>query len=338
MAQVARQREVARADLDRALSLLKQEQKSMQLSRAQRISYRLYVIFSCGLLVCLAGLIIYAFLAHEESPRVSNALLIFAGGTGLCLLALIPLLLLNLSLIVKIIREKWCLRGLELANLADVRRATPSKRRYWVIITAVFAYGVGALMALGGMVAFIKKDWVVGWVGLLVALLLVAFPLLRKGKDWLEEMAAQSRNAAEVRAFMLDAKKQARRAGVERIAVPAETIERFAKIEAAEIARDRARAICESKRTPAYSILSSRQVFETKAGLDIDSRLQIEQAIDDLSLQPRPSNLQKDTTTGLLKQRVGETDWEIEYSVDDSGRCIRLVSLERAGVAGQAHA
>ena len=53
--------EFDRAEFERALAVLGSEQRALHLSRAQRISYRLYNVFIWGFVICVLGAFIAAF-------------------------------------------------------------------------------------------------------------------------------------------------------------------------------------------------------------------------------------------------------------------------------------
>ena len=343
MVEAARQYEISRAEFERALTLLERERESMRLSRAQKVSYQLYIIFVCGFVICLVGVFI-SVLVSIERTKPSAVGFSFSIGLALCFLGAILSLILNIPLMLKIGRQKWRLRKLGFSDASDVLWKAQQKTRRWVAVTGKIALYLGILFLGLGMlflVVTVARGWGgrgrVGWWALwnfLFAIVLVVFYFLQKGKAWLDMVASRWTDITRLKASMLDLKKSAERAGADRISVPSETIERFCQIETETIVRSRAQAISEMAMAPRsnLSILSSRDVLEAKSVLDAESRLKVEEAIEGLMLEPRPSGVEEDAKTGFLRRRVNGTDQEIVYAVDDAERRLRLVTLRRVTV------
>ncbi len=344
MAQAAKQYELSRAEFARALACLDRERESMQPSRAQRLSYRLYITFVCGLAICLMGAVVSLLFWSKEKVEPPLAFLLLAIGFVLCLFGALVLLLLNIPLMLKIGREKWHLRRLGLADASDVLWKAQGKERRWVAVTGKIALGLAGVLFLGTVIMVIEEHkqpeiWWMAVPNLLLTSVFVVFYFLQRGKAWLDMVASRWQEITRLNESMRGLEEAAPASAEDRIAVPAEMIERFARVETEHIVRSRASAISQLATAPRsnFSVLSSRDVLESKADLDIDTRLKVEDAIEELMVQPRPKGMQEDAA-GLLHQRVQGTDHEIVYAVDDAERRVRLLSLRRVAAAGRANA
>ncbi len=354
MAQAAEQYAFGRGEFNRALTVLDREQEAMQLSRAQRLSYKLYTIFSWGFVLCLVGTIIDVVIELRTGrPSLSTAFVAFAAAVALCLLVATLLLVLNIPLIVKIVRHKRLFHRLGLSDSLDVLWKERQKTRRWMALFEKVALGLGILALIVG-ITLIAYSVVGGWRGwfgggqmsasiegallyVFIGFVFIMFYVVQNGKAWLDMMASRWKDVVRLRESMGALEKGAQRAGSERIPVPVDVIEQFSQIENEQIACSRARAIGESATAAklSFSILSSDALLKMKTGLDPDDRIKVEEAIDELALQPRPSGVEKDVETDTLRQGVPGTDWEIVYVVDDAGRQLKLLSLRQSVIAGR---
>jgi hypothetical protein len=332
MAQATAEYEFNRAEFERALGVLDREQQAMQLSRAQRLSYKIYRIFVWGFVLCLVGIIVdFAIEFRKTEPPF--AFLIFFLAIGLCFLFAILSLVLNIPLILKIIRHKLLFHRRGLSDFLDALWKAHQKTRRRMAIVEKTALGLGIVFLIISIIGI----WI-SWVGavtcFLIGTLFIMFYVLQSGKAWLDMMTSRWRDAARLKESMAALEKAAQHAGSERIPVPVDVIEQFSRIETEQIARSRAIAISESATAPRtdFSIQSSNEVLKVKAGLDPDDRLKVEETINDLMLQPKPSGVEKDADTDTLRQGVQGTDWEIVYAVDDAGRQLRLLSLRQSAM------
>jgi hypothetical protein len=347
MEQAAAQYELGRGELERALAILDREQEAMQLSRAQRLSYKLYTVLVWAFVLCIVGAIIDVIIEFRKTEP-SWAFVAFAMAVGLGFLLSILSLLLNIPLVVKIIRHKRLFRRMGLADFLDVLWKERLKTRRWMAIVEKMSLGLGILFLVCSIIFPIASVVVRGkgphsamgyWIGsltyFLIGTLFVMFYVLQRGKAWLDMMTSRWTDIARLKDAMAAVEKTPQYAGAERISFPVDVIEQFSRIETEQIARSRAMAISESAKAAklSFSILSSDEVLKAKAGLDADDRLRVEETIDELALQPRPSGVEMDAVTGTLRQRVQGTGWEIVYVADEAGRQVRLLSLRQNTIA-----
>lgn len=125
------------------------------------------------------------------------------------------------------------------------------------------------------------------------------------------------------------------------IEVPAEDLERVARIEQSQIARERAEAIVSYRQSASsealeYALLKSRNIITEIGELNLELRLRVEEQIERLSSDPHPKESFKDSSDDYWRLRIPETFLELTYTVDDSQRQIQLMALQaltdRAGL------
>ncbi len=332
--------ELGREEFDRLLAVLEREQQAMQLTRAQRISYRLYSVFLWGFILCLVSAFILAISSKEgDYTAVDKAGIACVVAGMVCLLGGIISLLLNLPLMNKIIRQRLVIRRLGISSASSALWRAHRKTKRWRIILGRFGLIIGILaFVFGVMVVFFGFGKGVSvWFGVGLGLLFLMFYVVSTGKEWLDTMSAQSADATQLKESMLSLRSSEGGAGS--IAIPSEAIRQYSRIEGDQIARSRVRAITASAGAAKeeFSILSSNDVRKMKAGLGPEARLKVDEALDALMLQPRPPDAQADSGTGFLRRRVNGTEFELVYAIDDTARQLKLMSLRPAEVGSAAH-
>ena len=338
MSEVAMQG-ITREEFERALAVLEAEQTAMRLSSSQKLALRLYTFFIWAFLLLLIAPIIFLLYWSRRGDLPSENVLILGLlvlGAGLCLACTVVLVFLNIPLMVKIARNRIRLRRMGLSDVSEALWKEYQKTRLWPAIVGKIALGVCILFLLISVVLFIESSWLSGAVFLVFGALFLMFYILQNGKARLEMMTLRGTDAAQLKELMVNSRDSMQQADLERIPVPAEAIQQFARIENVQIARSRARAIAESITAPevGFSILLSQQVLEVKAGLEPGDRLKVEEMLDALMLQPRPASAENDADTGSLRQRVEGTDLELTYDIDEAARQLKLVSLQQQPAVG----
>jgi hypothetical protein len=119
------------------------------------------------------------------------------------------------------------------------------------------------------------------------------------------------------------------RKGAEVISVPAELLEKTAKIESAQIAKERKDAILESVASPAsgYAIAFDRAAAEQRATLDIADRVALEDLVERLSTD----GTQVKPQAGAGQGRTKSNRVEIDYVIDNASRSIRVTAVRHVG-------
>ena len=121
------------------------------------------------------------------------------------------------------------------------------------------------------------------------------------------------------------------------VAVPRRLIEKFSQVQTDQILIGRANAIAESAQSSKelFSVLTSRKVLEEKGRLGIETRLKVEDAIEELMQKPRSEMTKTDSVTGSLSCSVVGTNLEIVYTMDEKEHRLQLVDLRQASAEGQ---
>jgi hypothetical protein len=334
------ERELNQGEFDRVIHVLEGEQKAMQPSKAQRFSYWLYTAFVSGLVLSVLVTIALQFTQVQEiSSANSDVRILFLIAIVACFFGGIFSLLLNLPLAYKIIRQRLAVRRLGFSGTtAALWKAHQATHRISVIIGRT-SMGLGiVLLLLGvGFGLFYRGDPTVSsMVGIGFGLLLIMFSILSAGKSWLDMMSNRWQEVTKLKESILSLKNTAPTPDGH-IAISPEAIRQFAKIEKEQIARSRIKAVAESASASKqeYSILSSRDALKAKAALNPSDRLKIEQAIDDLSLEPQPAGVEIDPS-GRLHCPVKGTDLALVYTIDNANRQLKLLSLQGYRMEGVA--
>ena len=116
----------------------------------------------------------------------------------------------------------------------------------------------------------------------------------------------------------------------ERTPLPSTDYAQIARIERAQILYDRQQSIrTRSKKAEKsiYVVQMSRAVIKARAELDDETKMRVEEEIDELASKPRVGGLKEDAEAGIVHLRVPGTSAEIGYSVDDKARRIKVHSL-----------
>jgi hypothetical protein len=331
MTQAPRQYELGLAEFQRAMAVLQQERQFMGVSRGQRVAYRIYSIGLLLFVICLVGMVICLIRSRDLTDLGWVGGFAFVG--ALSLVTAILCIPLNFSLIRKIWRQRNNLRRLGLSDASQILWREKSRRRRLARVVAWSTFILGVVIFVGGLIAaFFSAGFLYYSI---LGFALVVYSFLQEGKAWLDMVASRLTDITELQASMLGLQQSAEATGAETISVPPETIEKLARIDRERIVRGRANAIAESAKTSwtEFSVLTSRDVLDTKAGLDVDARLKVEEAIEKLMQEPNSDSAREDPQTRLLHLPIEGTGREIVYGVDVPERRVRLVALKPTTLA-----
>jgi uncharacterized membrane protein YoaK (UPF0700 family) len=331
MTQAPRQYELGLAEFQRAMAVLQQERQFIGVSRGQRVAYRIYSVGLLAFVLCLVGAVISVVLSRGFDGL--EWVLVFAGLGVVSLLVVMLCIPLNFSLMRRIWHQRNNLRRLGLSDASQILWREKSRRRRLARVVAWSTFVLGAVILVGGLIAAFFS---VGYIYYsILGLTLIIYSFLQEGKAWLDMVASRLTDITDLQASMLGLQQSAEATGAETIAVPPETFEKLALIDRERIVRGRANAIAESAKTTwtEFSVLTSRDVLDTKAGLDLDARLKVEEAIEKLMQEPNSDSAREDPQTRLLHLPIEGTGREIVYGVDVPERRVRLVALNPTSLA-----
>jgi hypothetical protein len=314
------------SQLDAALAALAKATETFRLSRFERVLYRVTGIYIIVVLLSFAtGLLI--LLTTTGVAWVGCLLLVVGVAASLAG----PLLLLaNLRVILKTMRQRRLLKQLGLREISYTAWKAHRKRH-------LFKRIAGAVITLLCIAQLVIMTWylfsgggasIKGLADLLAALfvfVMIAMPLIwrvvQRGREQMDIAADADRLRAMLTSIAADAN--------DNIVVPAAVLEKVAGIEQMQIARERAQAVAESvsaakRGETGYGVLIAREVSDHKALLPPESRLEVEELIDELVTEPQHG-------AGTLTARTSNRSAELDYSVDETNRRIHILALRTAG-------
>lgn len=328
----------SQGDFQRAIAVLDQVEKALRLPWWQRLLYRLYSILISALAVsCVSAIVIFISFWLEWKPGSDLSGVLLLGSAIIALLALVGALFfipLNLPLLFKVQKQKRRLRALGMTD-AWIRFVPPQTgRRKLGAILRKIALSSGTLLILLALWASAanRTGFYLLFVGG-IGLVLVLFYFLQEGKVWLDILASRFDEISKLKNEFTNLSKQEGGS----VAVPRRLIEKFSQVQTDQILIGRANAIAESAQSSKelFSVLSSRKVLDEKGRLDIESRLRVEDAIEELMQKPRSETTKTDAVTGSLSSSVEGTNLEIVYTMDEKERRLQLVDLRQVAAGGQ---
>lgn len=153
-----------------------------------------------------------------------------------------------------------------------------------------------------------------------------AMPFLRIGKERLD-LFDEMKNLEKV---LFQSRLQAQKDGAEVIEIAAADVGRLAEIEQIYIARDRAQAIdsFQKEDTADYNVLKSIESSKAIADLNLETRLRVEEGIQQLTEDPHPQEAGKDQSGNYWRLPVPDTAVQILYTVDESQRQVKIILLQ----------
>jgi len=138
------------------------------------------------------------------------------------------------------------------------------------------------------------------------------------------------------------------RAGkAEVVSVPSELLEQAARIESAQIAKERKDAVLQSVafRPTGYAIAFDRHAAEQRATLSVADRVELEDLVAQLSTDGAQLESQAGPVAGALSGATKSKRVEIDYVIDHASRSIRIIALRHgvdssspASLNGSSHA
>lgn len=306
--------------LDAALSALEKASGTFRLSRMEKLGYRAMGVCVATVIVAFSAAIALMFMEQ-----------LFFAGLG-CVIGLVAgvaamfLFVANSWLIVKTVRQRRLLKELGLREISYSAWKAHSRRRH---LFSRVGKGVWAFLAIG---ILLVMSWVlyslglptdletaaIGGFFLLLFVTPVAWLVVQRSRERLDVVADANRLRALLASMQTGSE--------DGVVVPAAVLESVARIEHAQIAVERTRAVMAGVKAVhrGYGVLFAREASEQKALLPADCRLDVEELIDQLTEAPYPPGTQGE---GVLSARTPDGLAEVDYSVDESNRRIHVVAL-----------
>jgi hypothetical protein len=320
---------VSSEEIESAIEALSSAGQALKLTRFQRASYH-------GLMVSIdvgAVTLVMAFMVGLFTGDPSDLIEIFI----VCMFIGLVCLVLNIPLLLETIRERTRLKSLGLSSLSKIlwiesRRSRWISRARGALLTVV---GIITLVySAVGIVRFFRGDLagpnaVLGlFIIAIASCLLFGAQFLRNQRERMDLTAS----AEELRNALQSLRLHAGMRGF--VSVPSELLEQAAKIETAQIAKERKDAVLQSValRPTEYAIAYDRDAAEQRATLCTSDRVELEDLVAQLStdggqLGQQAQAVGEATLRGMTKsKRI-----EIEYVIDHASHRIRIAAVRHAG-------
>lgn len=119
----------------------------------------------------------------------------------------------------------------------------------------------------------------------------------------------------------------------ETVDIPVEDLNLMARIEEAQIERDRAEAIADARREARpddYGLLNSRRTMEAISRLEPEVRVRVQEQAAALTRVTQPANATWDESAGMWRLTVPDTNVQMSYLVDKEKHQIKVISVQGA--------
>lgn len=345
--------------LDSAIEVLASAGQALQLTRFERLAYRALMISADVVMASYVAQLLATLPIMLDFVEPSGIALGIAYAVGFIyyasVLAGIISIALNFPLFRKAFRDRARLKERGLSSLSyflwkESRRSQRISRTREALLIVIGLVNIAGLILLviGYLLsrretydAFGEKETVADadptlvLAGVLLVVIVVAFlsgtRYLRNQRERMELTAS----ANELRKT-LQSLRQRTDSGV--VSVPAELLERTAKIESAQIAAQRKDAVLQGVvfRPNSYAITFDRDAAEQRADLGTADRVELEDLVAQLSTDGAQLELQPGIAKNeALRATTRSRRLDIAYSIDHASRGIRINHVRQEG---QAHA
>jgi phosphate/sulfate permease len=253
-------------------------------------------------------------------------------------------LVLNIPLLRKHHRERARLKELSLSSLSK-SLWKESRRSLWInrargvllVVLGIFVVGMVIFYSVAGFYFYFyydEKYWkfivvIIGGLVLfgLLAGLIFSARFLRNQRERMELTAS----AEELKKALQDMRKRA--GETETLSVPSELLAQAARIESAQIAKERKDAVLQSVLVgpSGYGVTFDRAAAEQRRMLDISDRVELEDLVAQVSIEGQGKlTLQAEAVAPPKRIGRGVTKSkrvEIEYVIDQESRGIRIIAV-----------
>jgi hypothetical protein len=323
--------------LEAGIEALARAGQAFELSRFERISYRMLMvsvdvaIASFVAIVLLAAPIAFVDIETMIVPiMVPASIFILAAVVGLFALVL------NIPLFLRARRESARLKQLGLDALSQSLWQESRRSRWIRRIRSAFVFVIGAFSLLVALVSLVATSAVeleaffVVVFYLMLAILLFAARHLRNQRERID-LAAR---AADLRAQLLRMRQDAGEGGS--IEVPSDLLAQAARVETVRIAQERKDAVLQSvaSRPGGYAVSFEPGAAARKTALDIAARIELEDMVEQIST----GGADFDARAGIVFWRDGAAfrarssggRIEIECVLDEAARSVRVTAVTQA--------
>jgi UDP-2,3-diacylglucosamine pyrophosphatase LpxH len=305
----------------RAVEILAEERERHAIPPRREIPYRLLRIAVSGFTVAYLAILALAWLRDWVAVRAFVEVAAAAGAVFLA--GALVLLVLNVPSFVKAARQRLKLPGLGLAQTwasmwRERRKASLASRAWsWVVL------GVGIVVPIS-LIVKLSVAWSY-WLALLVAVPLIGQHLIRRGKEWRDVLAEVDRLAGELGSHPAGD-------GLPAAVLSRGALQAIAKLEAAQIERDRMRAIAAGLGVErGWGLLATGEFSARRSRLSREEQLAVQDLLDRLGLDPRGEPARQGADGSWRARTAGGV--EVVYRIDEAERRLRLASVETEAAA-----
>ena len=322
-------------DLESGIEALSSAGQAFQLTRFERGAYYLLTVSVDVTVWSVIALVLLSFLPESWKGGYDPAFIggfLAAFGTLLAAMALV----INIPLASKLYRERARLKELGLASLSkslwkESRRGRWTRQvvRWVPVIILVVILSVALAARISSDEEWEAADTFVVVIFTGLAALLVLARYLRNQRERIDLAAS----AEELKKVFQGLQHRAGEAEV--VSVPSELLEQAARIESAQIAKERKDAVLQSVSAGpgGYGVTFDRAAAEQRRMLDVSDRVELEDVVAQLSIEG-PDKLASEAGPPEGATRRCETKnkrVEIEYVVDQTSHGIRIIAVRSGG-------
>lgn len=327
-------------DLEGGIEALSSAARAFQLTPFERIAYHALIISTdvavWSFVAYFASFIIWGSLGSMPSvvmTFVMALMLLFEFATVVA----IVLLALNIPLLRKLYRERARLKELGLSSLSK-SLWKESRRSRWIsrvrgallIVVGIFIFFFAVAGGIGSLSdAYDWRDIPFGLFFATIAALIFGAQYLKNQRERIELTA----NAEELKKTFEGLRQRAGKAEV--VSVPSDLLEQAARIESAQIAKERKDAVLQSVavRPSGYAITFDRDAAEERAALGVADRVEVEDLVAQLSTEGAQFESQAGAVAGAeggtLRVMTKSQRVEIGYVIDQASHGIRITAVRR---------
>jgi len=350
-------------NLEGGIEALSGVARTFQLTSFQKLAYRaLIVSVDVAVWSLLALIAIIPIIAARDpkdltpvqevlvfAPLVASMVaFVFAFVVGTVSLAL------NLPLVRKLYSERARLKELGLSSLSE-SLWKESRRSRWIsrargallILVGVFIFFLAViylLIILAGLTTTPTEPPPEGFlVGMIFAALICAtIAVLIFSARYLQNQRERMELTANAKDLKEAFERLRQRAGnSEVVSVPSELLEQAARIESAQIAKERKEAVLQSvgARPTGYAITFDPDAAKDRATLDVADRVELEDLVAQLSTEGAQVESQAGAVAGAkgapLRGMTKSQRVEMVYVIDQASHSIRITAVRHAGGGSQ---
>jgi hypothetical protein len=306
-------------------------------------------VVAWGWIAGIATSIIFGGDLKPDDLTPVQAALVFAPWVAIPVAVIVGIvsLALNISLLRKLYRERARLKELGLSSLSKSLWKESWRSRWISRARGALTIFVGTFMTFSFLAYLmlrrtptlpeeIESDW---RIRIFVLLLFFAtIPFLLFSAHYLRNLRQRmelTANAKELKRALEGLRQRAGKTDV--VSVPSELLEQVARIESAQIAKERNDAVLKSVavRPSGYAITFDRDAAEERATLGVADRVELEDLVAQLSTDGAQLESQAGAVAGAeggtLRGITKSQRVEIAYVIDQASHGIRIVAVQHRG-------